>query len=69
VGLAGSSSCAPACTSSEPSHDVLIPPLEYRLLLCLIAYFGLGAYYNYSTYGASGADLIPCVLHLSSSCA
>ncbi|EKM54236.1 uncharacterized protein PHACADRAFT_257941 [Phanerochaete carnosa HHB-10118-sp] len=29
------------------------------LLLALVAYFGLGAYYNYSTYGASGMDLIP----------
>jgi hypothetical protein len=29
------------------------------LLLAFFAYFGLGAYYNYSTYGASGADLIP----------
>ncbi|KIP10926.1 hypothetical protein PHLGIDRAFT_125243 [Phlebiopsis gigantea 11061_1 CR5-6] len=28
-------------------------------LLALAAYFGLGAYYNYSTYGASGMDLIP----------
>ncbi|KAI0630091.1 autophagy-related protein 27 [Trametes polyzona] len=31
------------------------------LLLAFVAYFGLGAYYNYSTYGASGADLIPYV--------
>ncbi|ESK97062.1 autophagy-related protein 27 [Moniliophthora roreri MCA 2997] len=29
------------------------------LLLALFAYFGLGAYYNYTTYGASGMDLIP----------
>ncbi|KAL0575745.1 type II membrane protein [Marasmius crinis-equi] len=29
------------------------------LLLAFAAYFGLGAYYNYSTYGASGMDLIP----------
>ncbi|KAF4620792.1 hypothetical protein D9613_000704 [Agrocybe pediades] len=29
------------------------------LLLAFIAYLGLGAYYNYSTYGASGFDLIP----------
>ncbi|KAJ6593922.1 autophagy-related protein 27 [Mycena capillaripes] len=32
------------------------------LLLLLVAfatYMGLGAYYNYSTYGASGIDLIP----------
>ncbi|TFK44723.1 autophagy-related protein 27 [Crucibulum laeve] len=29
------------------------------ILLAFAAYFGLGAYYNYSTYGARGADLIP----------
>ncbi|KAF8805838.1 hypothetical protein BYT27DRAFT_7191971 [Phlegmacium glaucopus] len=29
------------------------------IFLSLAAYFGLGAYYNYSTYGARGADLIP----------
>ncbi|GLB37432.1 putative autophagy-related protein 27 [Lyophyllum shimeji] len=29
------------------------------LILALAAYLGLGAYYNYSTYGARGADLIP----------
>lgn len=31
----------------------------FRFLLAFVAYFGLGAYYNYSTYGASGVDLIP----------
>ncbi|KAF9450450.1 hypothetical protein P691DRAFT_810395 [Macrolepiota fuliginosa MF-IS2] len=29
------------------------------VLLAFVAYFGLGAYYNYSTYGARGRDLIP----------
>ncbi|KIY73059.1 hypothetical protein CYLTODRAFT_387493 [Cylindrobasidium torrendii FP15055 ss-10] len=29
------------------------------LVLAFVAYFGIGAYYNYSTYGASGKDLIP----------
>ncbi|KAH9839348.1 autophagy-related protein 27 [Rhodofomes roseus] len=29
------------------------------LLLAFVAYFALGAYYNYSTYGATGLDLIP----------
>ncbi|TFK75407.1 hypothetical protein BDN72DRAFT_832284 [Pluteus cervinus] len=29
------------------------------LLLASMAYFGVGAYYNYTTYGARGADLIP----------
>ncbi|KAF6762978.1 autophagy-related protein 27 [Ephemerocybe angulata] len=29
------------------------------LLLAFVAYFSIGAYYNYSTYGARGMDLIP----------
>ncbi|TDL24261.1 hypothetical protein BD410DRAFT_786373 [Rickenella mellea] len=29
------------------------------LLLAFAAYFALGAYYNYTTYGATGSDLIP----------
>lgn len=29
------------------------------LIIALVGYFALGAYYNYSTYGASGIDLIP----------
>ncbi|KAF9012351.1 autophagy-related protein 27 [Cyathus striatus] len=29
------------------------------VLLAFVGYFGLGAYYNYSTYGARGLDLIP----------
>ncbi|KAI0682488.1 autophagy-related protein 27 [Cytidiella melzeri] len=36
--------------------------IGYFLLLLVLAfggYFGLGAYYNYSTYGATGMDLIP----------
>ena len=36
-----------------------------RLLLAVLGYFGLGAYYNYSTYGATGVDLIPYVLTLA----
>ena len=28
----------------------------------MVAYFAVGAYYNYSTYGATGFDLIPYVL-------
>lgn len=36
-------------------------PFSCRILLAFIAYFGLGAYYNYSTYGARGMDLIPYV--------
>jgi hypothetical protein len=31
-------------------------------MLALGAYFGVGAYYNYSTFGATGLDLIPYVL-------
>ncbi|KAI0028143.1 autophagy-related protein 27 [Vararia minispora EC-137] len=29
------------------------------LLLAFVAYFVIGAYYNYTTYGATGLDLIP----------
>ncbi|KZO95515.1 hypothetical protein CALVIDRAFT_537894 [Calocera viscosa TUFC12733] len=29
------------------------------LLILIVAYFGLGAYYNYTQYGASGWDLLP----------
>ncbi|KAJ2928617.1 hypothetical protein H1R20_g8439, partial [Candolleomyces eurysporus] len=29
------------------------------LLLAFLAYFAIGAYYNYSTYGARGLDLLP----------
>ncbi|KZT58913.1 hypothetical protein CALCODRAFT_431824 [Calocera cornea HHB12733] len=29
------------------------------LFILIIAYFGLGAYYNYTQYGASGWDLLP----------
>ncbi|PIL29752.1 hypothetical protein GSI_08191 [Ganoderma sinense ZZ0214-1] len=36
------------------------------LFLAFVAYFALGAYYNYSTYGASGADLIPSTSSSSS---
>lgn len=34
-------------------------------MLAVLGYFGLGAYYNYSTYGATGVDLIPYVLSLA----
>jgi autophagy-related protein 27 len=35
------------------------------LVLGFIGYFLLGAYYNYTTYGASGSDLIPYVPSLA----
>ena len=34
----------------------------FRLLLAFFAYFVIGSYYNYSTYGATGLDMIPYVL-------
>ena len=40
---------------------------HHRLLLAFMSYLALGAYYNYSTYGATGFDLIPWVLLLSGS--
>ena len=47
---------------SMPLLCCLIVP---RLFLALAAYFGLGAYYNYTTYGARGMDLIPYVFRHS----
>lgn len=40
-----------------------VPQIQVKnsIFLCLATYFGLGAYYNYSTYGARGVDLIPWV--------
>ena len=35
-----------------------------RLFIAFAGYFALGAYYNYTTYGATGVDLIPCVSSL-----
>lgn len=49
----------------SPGDDCSSP--ASRLLLAFVAYFGLGAYYNYSTYGASGMDLIPYVTTPASS--
>jgi len=46
----------------SPDHESLGSGLGWFFLvifLCVAAYFGMGAYYNYSTYGARGADLIP----------
>jgi hypothetical protein len=50
---------------NEPEH---LTPLFKRLLLAFAAYFVVGAYYNYSTYGARGADLIPYIYILSCAC-
>jgi hypothetical protein len=58
VGLGGSSLCEFLC---EVVFVRDVTDMYCRLLLAFAAYFGLGAYYNYSTYGASGADLIPYV--------
>ena len=46
-------------------YDVMEANGMCRLLLAIIAYFALGAYYNYTTYGASGVDLIPYSIPLS----
>jgi autophagy-related protein 27 len=37
-----------------------------RLFIAFTGYLALGAYYNYTTYGATGVDLIPCVSSLLS---
>lgn len=47
--------------SSKPSEEVGsgIGYFFLVILIVLAAYFGFGAYYNYSTYGARGWDLVP----------
>ncbi|KAH9942502.1 autophagy-related protein 27 [Epithele typhae] len=52
----------PSDGGSEPSPERVGSGLGYFFLLFFLAfavYFALGAYYNYSTYGATGLDLIP----------
>ncbi|KAM6502260.1 Autophagy-related protein 27 [Amanita muscaria] len=54
---------------SKPGDDGGEPPTGYvgsgigwfflMLLFAFVAYFAIGAYYNYSTYGARGLDLLP----------
>ena len=50
------------CFTSECDKSLTWTTL--RLLMAFASYFALGAYYNYTTYGATGVDLIPCVLSL-----
>lgn len=59
VGLGGSSYCV--FPSYQNNSKIGTDKRAFRLLLAFVAYFVLGAYYNYSTYGATGADLIPFV--------
>lgn len=44
-----------------PSLGVKMSSTSLRLFIVFGGYFVLGAYYNYTTYGATGVDLIPCV--------
>lgn len=44
--------------------DKLLTWNTLRLFVGFAGYFALGAYYNYTTYGATGMDLIPCVSSL-----
>ena len=46
------------------NDDTLLTWTTIRLIIAFAGYFALGAYYNYTTYGATGADLIPCVYSL-----
>ncbi|KAJ7084409.1 autophagy-related protein 27 [Mycena belliarum] len=48
--------------NDKPSGSGSLSSVGWFLLLLLVAfitYMGLGAYFNYTTYGASGLDLIP----------
>jgi hypothetical protein len=59
VGLDGSSFCSFFFFTVK--DDEFLTWTTLRLLIAFGGYFALGAYYNYTTYGATGADLIPCV--------
>src|SRR5712675_388298 len=45
----------------EPKRRHSLIQSTLRLFIAFAGYFVLGAYYNYTTYGATGVDLIPCV--------
>jgi hypothetical protein len=48
----------------QASHDAELRLTDddvYRFFLALGAYFAIGAYHNYTNYGASGWDLVPYV--------
>ena len=45
-------------------HGEFLTRVTLRLFISFAGYFALGAYYNYTTYGATGVDLIPCVFSL-----
>jgi hypothetical protein len=48
-------------TLFSPCENAQLISTSFRLFIVFAGYFALGAYYNYTTYGATGADLIPCV--------
>lgn len=50
--------------SSAFKDDTFLTWNTLRLFIAFAGYFALGAYYNYTTYGATGVDLIPCVSSL-----
>jgi len=49
---------------SASKVDKFLTWYTLRLFVAFAGYFALGAYYNYTTYGATGVDLIPCVSSL-----
>jgi len=62
VGSDGSSFCL--CFLMATKHGEFLTWVTLRLFITFAGYFALGAYYNYTTYGATGVDLIPCVFSL-----
>jgi len=54
-------SVSPFCSQGRYVTD---SDLISRLFIAFAGYFALGAYYNYTTYGATGVDLILCVCSL-----
>ena len=62
MGSDGSSFCLSSLLHSKV--DKFLTWNALRLVIAFAGYFALGAYYNYTTYGATGVDLIPCVSSL-----
>lgn len=57
VGEALGGSCS--CKLRLNTSNEVISNVFDRILFGFVAYFGLGAYYNYNNYGATGWDLVP----------
>ena len=59
VSSVGSLPCASFCFFFCVNSLLTTSSTSFRILLGFLGYFVLGAYHNYTTYGATGWDAIP----------